>query len=152
GLVLVLLSIGLFVGGIAAESSARIESDPIKWIDQGSDVVADVDRLEDETGFATTLGVIVKANNIYDQDVIDLVHEFTIDAEQRPEVVSSSSLVNTMAKIITIPGATAIPPTEEELLAASEVMPPDIARALVNGDQTAAQVNLRLAPANLEDR
>ncbi|MFP5488869.1 MAG: MMPL family transporter, partial [Acidimicrobiia bacterium] len=40
GLVLVLLSIGLFVGGIAAETRTRIESDPIKWIDQGSQVVA----------------------------------------------------------------------------------------------------------------
>lgn len=152
GLALVLLSLGLFVGGIAAETRTRIESDPIKWIDQGSEVVADVGRLEDETGFSTTLGVIVKANNIYDQDVIDLIHEFTIDAEQRPEVVSTSSLVNTMAKIITIPGATVIPPTVAEIVGAAEVMPPDVERALVNDDGTATQVNLRLAAASLDDR
>ncbi len=160
GLGLVVLSLGLFLGGVLTESRTRIESDPINWIDQGSEVVQDVRRLENETGFATTLGVIVKANNVFDQDVIDLIHDFTIAAEERPEVVASSSLVNTMSKILTIEGATVIPPTEEELVAAAQVMPPDIAIALVNAPinedpsaiPTSAQVNLRLAPASLEDR
>ena len=152
GLVLVIASIGLFVGGILVEGRTRIESDPVKWIDQGSQVVADIDRLTDDTGFATTLGILVQANNVYDQDVIDLIDEFTIDAEQRPEVISSSSLVNTMAKIITIPGAGVIPPTADDIVAAAAVMPPDIAKALVDDEQTAAQINLRLAPASLEDR
>ena len=152
GIALVLASIVLFVGGILVEGRTKIESDPVKWIDQGSEVVADIQRLETETGFGTTLGVLVQANNVYDQDVIDLVHEFTIAAEARDDVVASSSLVNTMAKIIVVPGATVIPPTEEEIVAAAGVMPPAIARALVNEDQTAAQVNLRLAPASLEER
>ncbi|MDW3215418.1 MAG: MMPL family transporter [Ilumatobacteraceae bacterium] len=152
GIGLVLASVVLFVGGILVEGRTKIESDPVKWIDQGSEVVADIERLENETGFGTTLGVLVQANNVYDQDVIDLVHEFTIAAEARDDVVASSSLVNTMAKIITIPGATVIPPTEEEIAGAAGVMPEAIARALVNDGQTAAQVNLRLAPASLEER
>ena len=154
GLALVILSIFLFVGGILVEGRTKIESDPVKWIDQGSEVVADIERLESETGFATTLGVIVKANNVYDQNVTDLIHDFTIAAETRDDgaVVASSSLVNALAKIIDIDGATVIAPTEVDIADSGDLMPPDIARVLVSPDQTAAQINLRLAPASLEQR
>jgi predicted RND superfamily exporter protein len=155
GLGLLIASVFLFVGGILVEGRTKIESDPIKWIDQSSEVVSDVGRLETETGFSTTLGVIVKANNVFDQDVIDLIHDFTQAAEERPEVVSSSSYVNTMAKIIQVPGATPIAPSEQDIVgaaAAANDRTPDIARALATPDQTATQINLRLAPASLEER
>jgi hydrophobe/amphiphile efflux-3 (HAE3) family protein len=154
GLPLVIIASVLFVGGIFAEGSAKIESDPIKWIDQDSQVVADIDQLEDETGFSSTLGVLVVSNNVYDQDVIDLIYDFTIDAEARPEVATTSSLVNTMGKIIQIPGATPIPPTSADITAARDAMPPDIALVLSRGidDPTATQVNLRLTGGSLEDR
>ena len=149
---LVALAVALFVGGALAEGQTKIQSDPIKWIDQDSQTVADIDTLEAETGFGTTLGVLVEANNVYDQAVIDLIHDFTIDAEARPEVVSTSSLVNTMAKIIQIDGATVIPPTSDDMVNAAAVMPADVARLLVKPDLTAAQINLRLAPSSLEER
>ncbi|HUF96674.1 MAG TPA: MMPL family transporter, partial [Ilumatobacter sp.] len=152
GLILVVVSLFLFIGGILVEGRTKIESDPIKWIDQGSEVVADIKFLEERTGFATTLGVLVNANNVYDQDVIDLMHDFTIYAEARPDVAVTSSLVGTMAKIIAIPGATPIAPTEEDMVEAALAMPPDIRDALVNDDQTATQINMRLAPASLEER
>ncbi len=152
GLALVIASVFLFVGGILVEGRTRIESDPLRWIDQDSEVVADVDRLTEETGFASTMGVLVQANNVYEQQVVDLIHQFTIDAEQRPEVISTSSLVGTMSKILQVPDATPIPPTSDEVVAAAAVMPPDIGEALVNDDATAAQINLRLAASSLEDR
>lgn len=152
GLALVALSVVIFVGGILAETRTRIESDPIRWIDQDSQVVRDVDFLQQETGFATTLGVIVKANNVFDPAVVQLIHDFTLAAEERPEVITSSSLVNTLAKIIKIDGASVLAPTSADIVAAAEAMPPDIAKALINADGTAAQVNLRLAADSLEDR
>ena len=154
GLPLVVIAAVLFVGGVLAEGSAEIESDPIRWIDQNSQVVTDVDRLEEETGFSTNLGVLITANNVYDQEVIDLVYEFTADAEARPEVVVTSSLVNTMSKIIAIPGATPISPTTADITRARDVMPPDIALVLVRDvdDPTATHVNLRLAAADLDER
>jgi hypothetical protein len=154
GLPLVILAAVLFVGGVLAEGRAKIESDPIKWIDQDSQVVKDITFLEDETGFSSTLGILVAANNIYDQDVIDLLWDFTLDAESRPEVVSTSSLVNTMGKIILIDGATPIAPTSTDLIDSVEQMPPAVANALLRSpdDPTATQLNLRLAPSSLDDR
>ena len=57
-----------------------------------------------------------------------------------------------MAKIIGIEGATGIPPTSADVAAAAAVMPEDIRKVLLADDGTATQVNLRLAPASLEER
>ncbi|MEZ5217721.1 MAG: MMPL family transporter [Ilumatobacteraceae bacterium] len=154
GLPLVVLSGALFLGGVLTEGRARIESDPIKWIDQSSEVVKGIDQLEQETGFSSTLGILVAANNVYDQDVIDLIWGFTLDAEARDDVVSSSSMVNTMGKIIKVDGATPLPPTSADVVASVAKMPDDIKRALLRSpdDPTATQMNLRLAPASLEER
>ena len=164
GPVLIALAVAVFVGGVLAEGQAEIESDPIKWIDQDSQVVKDIERLEDETGFSSTLGVLVQTNNIYDQDVVDLLWGFTLDAEQlldddgEPVVVSTSSLVNTMGKIIdVVPGEDVpIAPASADIIAADEAMPDDVAYALVGEDPTdpptQTQLNLRLAPSSLEER
>ena len=167
GLPLVLIAAALFVGGVLAEGSAKIESDPIKWIDQDSQVVKDIETLEIETGFSSTLGILVAANNVNDQDVIDLVWEFTLDAEARDEVVSTSSAVNTMGKILLVDDAVPVSPTSADIEASIGQMPPPVKSALYPGryeggwddvnvdeevDPTSTQVNLRLAPASLDER
>jgi len=142
----------LFVAGVAFESSISIQSDPVKWIDQSSQTVDDVETLEETTGFSSTLGVLVRANNVLAQPVIDTVFEFSEDAEAGAEVVTTSSVENTIAKIINIPGATPLPPTTEDLVAAVAVMPPDVEKLLLSEDLTTTQINLRLAPASLDER
>ena len=149
---LVVASIALFVAGVALEGEFKIESDPIRWIDQDSQTVKDLDTLEEATGFSSTLGVLVKANNVYADEVSELLHDFTRDAEARGEVANSSSLVATMAKIIQVPGTTLLAPTSADLVAGAAVLPPDIERVLLTDDGTTTQVNLRLAPASLEER
>jgi hypothetical protein len=145
-------SFALFVGGIAPEGSFSIESDPQKWIDQDSQTIADVETLQDDTGFSTTLGILVEANNVLAQPVADVVHEFTLDAEARDEVVTSSSLAGTVSKLIAVPGATRVAPRDVDLQAAAAVLPPDIERVLLAEDGTRTQVNLRLAEAGLDER
>jgi hypothetical protein len=155
----IIAAVGVFVAGVLVEGRIKIQSDPIRWVDQGSQTVEDVGKLEDATGFSTTLGVLVKSNNVLDEAVTDLVWDFTLAAEQRPQIVSSSSLANTMGKILMIPEATPIAPTVADVSSAAEVMPPAIRRALLGtaewtpGDAaTATQVNLRVAPGSLEER
>jgi hydrophobe/amphiphile efflux-3 (HAE3) family protein len=155
GPALIALAAILAIGGVAVEGRTKIQSDPIKWIDQGSETVADIDQLAAETEFASTLGVLVTSNNVFDQQVVDLIYDFTQDAEARPEVIATSSLVGTVEKIIDIPGATPLSPTSDDIenaYAAANDVTPDIAKVLVNDDQTAAQINLRLAQGSLEDR
>jgi uncharacterized protein len=149
---MVIASIALFIGGIALEGSFTIESDPLRWIDQDSQTVADVETLEEDTGFSSTLGILVESNNVLADEVSEVVNDFTLDAESTDDVVTTSSLVNTIAKIIAVPGATPLAPRSEDLAAAAEILPPDIERVLLNPDRTATQINLRLAPASLDER
>jgi hydrophobe/amphiphile efflux-3 (HAE3) family protein len=149
---LVVLSALLFVGGVAMEGRFKIESDPVRWINQDTQTVRDLDTLEEATGFSSTLSVLVTANNVLDEDLTELIHDFTTYAESLDEVATSSSLTGTMAKIIGVEGATGIPPTSADVAAAAAVMPEDIRKVLLADDGTATQVNLRLAPASLEER
>ena len=145
-------SVILVTLGIRMETGTKIQSDPVRWIDQSSQTVKDIKTLEDRTGFATTLGVLIEANNVLSPEVSQLVTDFVFDAETRPAVAVSSSLVGTMAKILDVPGTHRLAPTPEDLQAAYDVAPPDIAKALLRPDKTASQINLRLAPASLEQR
>jgi hydrophobe/amphiphile efflux-3 (HAE3) family protein len=147
-------AVALLLLGISMESDFKIESDPIRWIDQDTQTVRDIDELTEATGFASTLGILVEANNVNDEGVAEVLWGFVVDSEAREEVVSTSSTVSTMHKIINIPvdGVNPVIPTPDDLEGAMEVMPPDIRRALVAEDVTAAQVNMRLAPAGLDER
>ena len=149
---MVVASIALFIGGIALEGSFDVESDPVKWINQDTQTVRDLETLEEETGFSSTLGILVEANNVFDQDVVDVMHEFTMAAEDTDDVAASSSLVGTVGKIIEVPGATPVAPSSADLAAAAEVMPEDVEKLLLSPDRTRTQLNLRLAPASLDER
>jgi predicted RND superfamily exporter protein len=150
--VIAALAVVLVVLGVTLESRTKIESDPVRWIDQDSEVVRDVKVLEDQTGFATTLGILIEANNVLAPEVSEVLTGFVFDAEATPSVTVSSSLVGTMAKVIDVPGTTRLAPTSDDISAALEVAPPDIAKSLVREDGLAAQVNLRLGPASLDER
>lgn len=149
---LLVASVALFIGGVALEGRFHIESDPVKWINQDSQTVEDLDRLAEATGFESNLGILVTANNVLTDEVTQVLHEFTRYAESLDDVSASSSLVGTVAKIIEVPGATPLPPTSADMVAAAGAMPEDVAKALLTDDHTATQINLRLAPASLEER
>jgi uncharacterized protein len=149
---LVIASIVLFIAGVAFEGRFRIESDPIRWVNQDTQTVRDLQTLEDVAGVSSTLGILVTANNVLADEVSEVVHDFIREAEGIEDVSASSSLYGTMAKIIAVPGATPLAPTSADLAAAAEVMPEDVAKLLLSEDRTATQVNLRLAPGSLEDR
>lgn len=149
---LAVIAVLLFGLGIAAEGRTEIESDPVRWIDQDSQTVKDIETLEQETGFSSTLGVLIEAANVLDPAVIGVIDDFVRDAEARGDIASTSSLTGTMSKVISVPGASELAPTSADLEAAEAVMPPDVRTALLNEDLTATQVNLRLAPASLDER
>ena len=149
---LIIASVGVLVAGIALEDQFEIESDPVKWVNQDTETVRDIRRLEDETGFESTLGVLVEANNVRDQAVVDLVWDFIEATEDGTMIRNSSSMVSTLSKIINFDDTvTPVPPRAEDIVALIDVMPDDIRRVLINDDGTAAQVNLRLGPAPLSE-
>jgi uncharacterized protein len=141
------------VAGLAVEGRSEIDSDPINWVDQQGDAVRDARTLERETGFATTLGVAVRSPDVLSDDVAAFTYDLVRDRlAAEPDLVAVSSLATTVGFALDVPGASPVPPTGADLLAALEVAPPGIARALVSPDRTAAQIDLRVGPASLAER
>lgn len=149
---LIIASVAVLLAGIALEDQFEIESDPVRWVNQDTDTVRDIRRLESETGFESTLGVLIEANNVRDQNVIDLVWDFIEANEDGTVIRSSSSMVSTLSKIINYDDSVnPVPPRSEDVVALIDVMPDDIRRVLINEEGTAAQLNLRLGSAPLSE-
>jgi predicted RND superfamily exporter protein len=149
---LIILSVGVLVAGIALEDQFEIQSDPVQWVNQDTQTVRDIETLEEETGFESTLGVLVEANNVTAQPVVDLVFDFLQANEDGADIKNSSSMVSTLSKIINFnDDLVAVPPRTEDLTSLIEVMPPDVRTVLVNDDLTATQLNLRLGAAPLDE-
>ncbi len=146
------VAVVLLFAGINAEEDTRIESDPVRWIDQSSQTVEDIHLLEERTGFASTLGILVQANNVFDPTLTAMLDEFIRDADARERIVGTDSLVGTMSQIIEVPGASELVPTRADMEGGAASMPADVAKVLLAEDLTATQVNLRLAPQSLEEQ
>ncbi len=155
---LVALAVALPIVGLILEGGSEIESDPINWADQGSDSVINARQLEDEVGFATTMGVFIQTdgaaeNGIFTDEMAAFVHDAArANLEAEPTLVQASSLVTTVSYLLEIPGATSLPPTGADLLAAYQVAPPAVQRLLVGPEGNTAQILFRVGPSSLDDR
>jgi uncharacterized protein len=150
------LAIGAPALGLALEGEVQIESDPINWANPDTDTIRNARTLEEETGFATTLGIYLQADpdgSIFTDEVAQFTHDFTLgELADRDELVAASSLTTTLSYLLAVPDATSLSPTGAQVEAAYEVAPPDIQRLLVTDDGTAAQISLRVGPSSLEER
>ncbi|HEX6237183.1 MAG TPA: MMPL family transporter [Acidimicrobiales bacterium] len=155
---LVVVALVLPIIGLALEQDAEIESDPINWADQDSRSVVNARILEDQTGYATTLGIFIETSGVAEGGIFtDQMGAFSYGfvraaQEEHPKLAASSSLFTTVGSLIAVPGASPLPPTEEDLLAAYEVAPADIQDVLVANDGNAAQVTFWVGPSSLEER
>jgi uncharacterized protein len=153
GPVLVVAGVAIFVGGIFAEGSFRLQSDPEEWVDQSSQVVADIETLRQETGSAAELGYYIQADDVFTDDMAAFVHDFVYrETEGNDELLTASSLVTTVSFLLEIPGTTNLPPTGEDVRAVYEAAPPDIQRSLLADNGEALNVVYRVGAGSLEER
>ncbi|MGI9602608.1 MAG: efflux RND transporter permease subunit [Acidimicrobiales bacterium] len=152
------LAVFIPIIGVSLESNFEIESDPINWANQDTDTIINARTFENDTGFATTLGVFIETegedeNGIYTDEMATFIHDFTLnEVDEQPILAEASSLVTTLSYLIAIPDATALPPTGQDMLAAYAEAPPDIQALLVADNGNAAQINVRVAPSGLDER
>jgi uncharacterized protein len=153
----VVLALVLPLIGLTLEQDAEIESDPINWADQSSTSVRNARILEDETGFATTLGIFIESDGtgegVFTDEMAAFTHGFALSQlDRHPELVEASSLVTSVSYLIAVEGATSLPPTAADLERAYEVAPPDIQRLLVGDGGAAGQITFWVGPSSLDDR
>jgi uncharacterized protein len=144
--------------GLALEGGSKIESDPINWADQSSESITNARLLEEETGFATTLGVFIEADSAAENAVFtDQMGAFVVDLvgrsrNENTELAEASSLATTVAWLAEVPGTTPLPPTGLDMLQAYLIAPPVLQGLLVADNANAMQVLFQVGPSSLEQR
>src|SRR5690606_28807108 len=80
---LIVAALVIFVLGIVAEHKNKLQTDPIQWVNQQSQVIHDIDALQDGTGSSSELGVFVTAKGrdatVFTTPTVDYVDRFTTD-------------------------------------------------------------------------
>jgi hydrophobe/amphiphile efflux-3 (HAE3) family protein len=152
--ILIVGSIVIFVGGVIVEDKLTLQTDPIEWVDQDSQVIEDLDRLQAETQSSSELGMFVESDDIFDDETVEFVDAFAKEqlAEYPEELLTASSIVTTVSFLMEIPGAGDVPPTGDEVAAAFDVAPPDIKVSTANLDANALNLIFRTGASSLDDR
>ena len=96
--VLIVGSILIFVGGVIVEDKLTLQTDPIEWVNQDSQVIEDLDRLQAETQSSSELGMFVESDDIFDDETVEFVDQFAKEqlAEYPEELLTASSIVTTV--------------------------------------------------------
>jgi hydrophobe/amphiphile efflux-3 (HAE3) family protein len=151
---LIVASLLIFVGGLSVEDDLVLQTDPVQWVNQDSQVIRDLDVLDREVHSSSELGIYFRTSDIFSDENAAFIHRF---AEQQltdyPEtLLTASSIVTTVSYLMTVPGAGDLAPTGEDVKAAFDVAPKDIQLSTANLDQGAMNLIFRTGPGGLDAR
>jgi uncharacterized protein len=152
---LTVISVLVFAGGILVEDKLVLQTDPIKWVNQKSQVIQDLHVLDRETGSSSELGMFVQSNDVFDDKTVGFMDGFTTKqlGEHPDTLLTAAGIVTTVSDIVNdTPGASHLAPTGEEVRAANEVAPADIQKSSVSRGGNALNLVFRTGPSELERR
>jgi uncharacterized protein len=152
---LVIGAIALFGIGMVVEEDTPIQTDPERWVDQGSQTIKDLEQLKAETSSSSELGIYIQSpDGVFTDEMSAFVTDLVLDTlGNNPDtLVNASSLPTTIYYLMEVPGASPLPPTGEDLRRAYEVAPPDIQNSLVADDGNATNVVFLVGQSSLEVR
>lgn len=149
---LIVVSIGVFAWGILVEKDLTIQTDPVKWVNQQSQVIHDIHTLERTVGGSNEMGVYIQSDHdlLGDQKAIDYIDGFERKFATDRRVVFATSLITTVRDLMYVPGAADATPTTADLQGAYRVAPRDIQVAVVADKGEALNTVYLTAPGSLK--
>lgn len=152
--ILAVASVAIFLGGVVVEDDLTLQTDPIEWVNQDTQVIRDLDVLTEETGSSSELGMFFRSDDVFRDDAVGFVHDFAYQqlAGYPDRLLTASSVVTTVSFLMEIPGASNVAPTGEEVRAAFEVAPRDIQLSTANLDEGALNLIFRTGDSRLDER
>jgi hydrophobe/amphiphile efflux-3 (HAE3) family protein len=152
--VLIVAGVVIFVGGLSVEDDLVLQTDPIEWVNQESQVIDDLDRLQAETQSSSELGVFVESDPVFTDATVAFVDGFAKRqlTDYPEDLLTASSIVTTVSFLMEIPGAGDVAPLGAEVEAAYEVAPVDIQLSTANLDAGALNVIFRTGASSLDER
>ena len=151
---LVLGSLVVFVSGISVEDDLVLQTDPIQWVNQDSQVIHDLKTLDREVHSSSELGIFFRSKEIFSDETAEFIHTFANQqlAENPEALLTASSIVTTVSFLMEVPGAGDVPPTGADVQQAFAVAPEDIQLSTANLDKGAMNLIFRTGPGGLEVR
>ncbi len=144
-ILLAVASIGIFIGGIAVEDKLTLQTDPVQWVNQDSQVIKDINKVERQAGGSSELGVFATSKNVFSDEFATFAHDFTRDTLRKypNKLLTGSSIETAIGDIVNdVPGGSDIAPRGEDVRNAFDVAPSDV-RAL-DGQQRRSGVQHHL--------
>jgi hydrophobe/amphiphile efflux-3 (HAE3) family protein len=152
---LAVASVIIFAGGILVEGKLELQTDPIKWVNQDSQVIHDLNTLDRETGSSSELGMFVQSKDVFDDKTVGFMDSFTNQqlSEHPDTLLTAAGIVTTMSDITNdVPGASHVAPTGDEVRAADGVAPEGVKKSTVSSNGNALNLVFRTGPSELERR
>ncbi len=151
---LIVASVLIFVGGVLVEDKLTLQTDPVEWVNQDTQVIKDLDVLSEETGSSSELGMFFRTDDVFSDENVGFIHGFAYEQlDEHPEqLLTASSIVTTVSFLMEIPGASNVAPTGAEVAAAFERAPRDIQLSTGNVDQGALNLIFRTGGSALDER
>jgi hydrophobe/amphiphile efflux-3 (HAE3) family protein len=155
GPILAAVSLVIFLGGIFVEGKLVLQTDPVQWVNQKSQVIKDLNVLDRETGSSSELGMfVVSRPTVFNDSTVRFVDEFTrTQLAQYPDtLLTASGLVPVVSQLLDVPGTPHVVPTAADVHSAYVVAPDDIKSSTVSPSGTAMNLIFRTGPSSLDAR
>ncbi len=144
---LIAVALVVFIAGIVVEPKLTLQTNPIKWVNQDSQVIQNIHALEKGTGSSNELGVFAKSDsNVFTQKNVTFVDTFTNNAlDKHTETLrTANSVVSIVSDVINdIPGADHAAPSAASVAAAFVLAPPPVRASFATTDAKAMNIIFR---------
>jgi uncharacterized protein len=153
-MVLAVASVVIFAGGAIVEGKLELQTDPIQWVNQKSQVIKDLNVVDRETGSSSELGVFVQSKQDFSDKTVGFMDELTrSQLKQYPKtLLTGASIVEIVSDLSDVPGAPHLAPTGDQVRSAYDVAPKDIQSATARPNAGALNLVFRTGPSGLEGR
>ncbi len=155
--ILMIAAAGIFTGGVLAEEHIDIQTDPIRWVDQDTEVIRNITTLEEEIGGSSEVGVYVVSDageSLYTDETVEYIDQLTIETleEYDDELIVGSGIVGTVSDLMDVPGAAHVSPSAASVQAAWDLAPEGIQLSTASPDGDAMNIIMLTAEGSLEER
>lgn len=147
------LSIAIFVAGVALEGKLVLQTDPIQWLNPHSQAIKDINALKSASGSDNELGVVVSTNQPFSDRTVDYVVALSHRlVDKYPKVLyPPTGIVNSLDQVLAVPGASEVPPTGPQVEALFLGSTPSIQRTTSAQGGQALNIIFRTKTNTLSD-
>jgi predicted RND superfamily exporter protein len=132
-----------------------LQTDPVQWVNQDSQTIKDIRKIEKLSGGSSELGVYATADDVFTDKFATFAHNFTNETlrEYPNKLLTGSSIETAIGDIVNdVPGGSDLAPRGEDVKNAYEVAPDDVKASTVAEDGKAFNILFRTGPGSLEAR